>query len=409
MKTIRTTFKNREGITISARLEQPNNQYPLTYAIFAHCFTCSKSLRAVNSISRALTDKGIAVLRFDFTGLGESEGDFADTNFSSNVSDLLDASEFLAKEYEAPSILIGHSLGGAAVLMAAKYLDNIQAIATIGSPAEPVHVQNQFGYKIEKIKEEGIAKVTLAGREFTIKKQFLDDLENTNLLDTVRDLKKAILVMHSPHDKTVGIRNAEMIYKAAFHPKSFVSLDGADHLLLKNKEDAIYVGEVIASWAKRYVNIPKKDKLRTNQAVVVKTGEGYTTEITMGKHNLTADEPENVGGNDFGPSPYDLLLASLGACTGMTLRMYANRKKWDLKSVKVHLSHKKDYAKVCEECIDDESKAGKSDKKIDIFDRELELEGDLDDTQRQRLLQIANKCPVHRTLHGEVEVNTKLK
>jgi uncharacterized OsmC-like protein/pimeloyl-ACP methyl ester carboxylesterase len=404
MKTTQLTIQNRDNITISARLEQPNDQHPLAYAIFAHCFTCSKSLRAVNSISRALTSKGIAVLRFDFTGLGESEGDFAETNFSSNVSDLLDVSEFLEKNYLAPSILIGHSLGGAAVLMAAKYLDNITAIATIGSPSEPVHVQNQFGYKIEEIKDEGIAKVTLAGREFTIKKQFLEDLENTNLLETVRNLKKAILVMHSPHDKTVSIKNAEQIYKAAFHPKSFVSLDGADHLLMNNKADAVYVGEVIATWARRYITLPKENKLKTNQAVVVKTEETFTTEISAGKHSLTADEPESVGGNGFGMNPYELLLASLGACTGMTLRMYANRKKWDLKSVKVHLNHKKDYATACEECISDKPKT-----KIDIFDRVIELEGDLDEKQKARLMDIADKCPVHRTLHGEVEVNTILK
>jgi putative redox protein len=278
-------------------------------------------------------------------------------------------------------------------------------VATIGSPSEPVHVSDQFGYKIEEIRGEGIAKVTLAGRAFTIKKQFLDDLENTNLLETVRGLKKAILVMHSPHDKTVGIRNAEQIYKAAFHPKSFVSLDNADHLLMNNKEDAVYVGEVIATWAKRYIELPKESKLRTSQAVVVKTEETFTTEISTGTHSLTADEPESVGGNDFGPSPYELLLASLGACTGMTLRMYANRKKWDLKSVKVHLSHKKDYIEACEECVSDNAKKGK----IDVFDRVIELEGNLDDKQKARLLNIADKCPVHRTLHGEVEVNTVLK
>lgn len=406
MKTTRLTFQNRDNITISARLEQPNDQYPVAYAIFAHCFTCSKSLRAVNTISRALTQKGIAVLRFDFTGLGESDGDFADTNFSSNVSDLLDAAAFLEKEYAAPSILVGHSLGGSAVLMAAKYLDSVTAVATIGSPSEPVHVSHQFGYKIEEIKDSGLAKVTLAGREFTIKKQFLDDLESTNLLETVRNLKKAILVMHSPHDKTVGIKNAEQIYMAAFHPKSFVSLDGADHLLMNNKADAAYVGEMIATWAKRYIELPKESKLRTSKSVVIKTEDTFTTEISTGKHSLTADEPESYGGNDFGPSPYELLLSGLGACTGMTLRMYANRKKWDLKSVKVHLSHKKDYATLCNECISEDVLTN---KKIDIFEKEIELEGNLDAKQKQRLLEIADKCPVHRTLHGDVEVNTILK
>ncbi len=406
MKTTRLTFQNRDGIIISARLEEPNNQYPIAYSIFAHCFTCSKSLRAVNTICRALTDKGIAVLRFDFTGLGESEGDFADTNFSSNVSDLLDAAAFLKENYQAPNILIGHSLGGSAVLMAAKYLDEVKAIATIGSPAEPIHVSDQFGYQVEEIKDKGIAKVTLAGREFTIKKQFLEDLEKTDLLQTVRELKRAILVMHSPHDKTVGIANAKKIYDAAFHPKSFISLDGADHLLLENKQDAVYVGEVIASWARRYITLPKENKLRTDKAVIIKTEDTFTTEISTGKHNLTADEPESVGGNDFGPSPYELLLASLGACTGMTLRMYANRKKWDLKAVKVHLNHQKDYVSVCQDCISDEHKKG---AKIDKFERVIELEGDLDEKQKTRLLEIADRCPVHRTLHGEVEISTVLK
>jgi len=406
MKTTRLTFQNRDGIIISARLEEPNNQYPIAYSIFAHCFTCSKSLRAVNTICRALTDKGIAVLRFDFTGLGESEGDFADTNFSSNVSDLLDAAAFLKENYQAPNILIGHSLGGSAVLMAAKYLDEVKAIATIGSPAEPIHVSDQFGYQVEEIKDKGIAKVTLAGREFTIKKQFLEDLEKTDLLQTVRELKRAILVMHSPHDKTVGIANAKKIYDAAFHPKSFISLDGADHLLLENKQDAVYVGEVIASWARRYITLPKENKLRTDKAVIIKTEDTFTTEISTGKHNLTADEPESVGGNDFGPSLYELLLASLGACTGMTLRMYANRKKWDLKAVKVHLNHQKDYVSVCQDCISDEHKKG---AKIDKFERVIELEGDLDEKQKTRLLEIADRCPVHRTLHGEVEISTVLK
>lgn len=405
MKTTKLSFGNRDGITISARLEEPNNQYPIAYAIFAHCFTCNKSLRTVNTICRALTEKGIAVLRFDFTGLGESAGDFANTNFSSNVNDLLDAAAYLKENYQTPNILIGHSLGGSAVLMAAKYLDKVTAVATIGSPAEPVHVSDQFGYKIEEIKEKGLAKVTLAGREFTIKKQFLEDLENTDLLQTVRELKRAILVMHSPHDKTVGIENAKKIYDAAFHPKSFVSLDNADHLLLKNKADAVYVGEIIASWARRYIELPKAEKLRTQKAVITKTEDTFTTEISTGKHSLTADEPDSVGGNDFGANPYELLLASLGACTGMTLRMYANRKKWDLKSVKVHLNHRKDYAEICKDCIADDHKKG---SKIDKFERVIELEGDLDEKQKARLMEIADRCPVHRTLHGEVEISTVL-
>ena len=403
MKTIKLTFPSAIGYQLSAKLEQPIDNHPIAYAIFAHCFTCNKNLRAVSNISRALTNADIAVLRFDFTGLGQSEGDFADTNFSSNVEDLVAAANYLKIHYKAPSILIGHSLGGAAVLMAGGLIDSVKAIATIGAPSEPVHVAKQFGYQVKIIEEKGVAEVTLAGRPFRVKKQFLEDIRSTKLGGIIRNLKKALLVMHSPQDLTVTIDNATKIYHAAFHPKSFVSLDGADHLLTKTA-DSLYVGEVIASWAKRYIDIPKELPLRTNKQVVVRTGEKFTTQIKTGHHSLVADEPERVGGNDFGPSPYELLLASLGACTGMTLRMYATRKKWDLQSITVHLNHSKDYVKVASAVGDQGGKP----KKIDIFERILELEGNLDSQQRHRLLEIANKCPVHRTLHGEVEILTQL-
>ncbi len=402
MKTKRVTFQNKTGYTLSARLELPVDRHPKACAIFAHCFTCSKNLNAVTNISRALTKNGIAVLRFDFTGLGESEGDFADTSFSTNIDDLISAADYIGGNYESPSILIGHSLGGAAVLVAASRLESVKAVATIGAPYNPAHVKHLFASDIDKIEADGEAKVNLAGRPFTIKKQFLDDVDKANSKDNIRSLGKALLVLHSPQDETVSIDNATSIYKAAKHPRSFVSLDGADHLLT-NKKDSVYVGEVISSWASRYVEVAEEDDLKTSQQVVVETTQdGYTTQINAGGHRLTADEPESVGGNNFGPTPYGYLLSALGACTSMTLRMYADRKKWVLKEVRVHLSHEKIYKQDCEEC-------DTRDSKIDTIERQIELVGNLDEEQKQRLLEIADRCPVHKTLHTKMKIITYLK
>lgn len=399
MKSIKVQFKNKNGESLAARLELPLDAQPHNYAIFAHCFTCTKNLTAVRNISRALTQEGIAVLRFDFTGLGESEGDFADTNFSSNVEDLVAACDFLKNEYQAPSILVGHSLGGAAVLVAKQYVPEVKAIVTIGAPYDPSHVSHLLEEAIEEIKAKGKATVRLAGRPFTIKKQFLDDIEKIHSFGLIKNLGAALLVMHSPQDDTVGIDNATHIYKAAQHPRSFISLDGADHLLTQ-KEDSTYVGNTIAAWVRRYVDIPEAASLSTDHQVVTRTGEeGYTTEIVAGKHHLLGDEPSSVGGNDLGPTPYDFLAIALGTCTGMTLRMYANRKGWDLKEAKVHLQHSKIHANDCQDC---ETKEGK----IDYIQRVIELEGNLDEEQRKRLLEIADRCPVHRTLHSEVKVET---
>lgn len=402
MKSIKIQLPNQQGIQLSARLELPLDSHPQTYAIFAHCFTCNKNLTAVRNISRALTQNGIAVLRFDFTGLGESEGEFADTNFSSNVTDLVAAAQYLNDHYQAPEILIGHSLGGAAVLMAAHDLPTIKAVATIGAPAEPVHVTHLLEDSVGTIEQTGNAEVTIGGRPFKVKKQFLDDLNDQNIATCIHHLNKALLVLHSPQDLTVTIDNAAKIYKTARHPKSYVSLDGADHLL-SNKADSLYVGEVIATWAKRYITIPPPPSISAIKRVATRTGAvGYTTDIKAGRHYLTGDEPESVGGNDFGPTPYDFLAASLGTCTGMTLRMYADRKKWDVQNITVHLQHSKEYPA--------DYKTAKNKKvKIDKIERILEIEGNLDEKQRKRLLEIADKCPVHRTLHGDIVVETKLK
>ncbi len=398
----KVSFLNSDGQELSARLELPSDQAPHSYAIFAHCFTCNKNLSAVRNIARAMNEKGIAVLRFDFTGLGESEGEFEETNFSSNVTDLLCASSFLSENYKAPSLLIGHSLGGAAVIFAAEKLENVIAVATIGAPSAPQHVQHLFQSGLEEIAENGKAEVAIGGRPFTIKKDFIDDLETKTMELTLKNLRKPFLVIHSPQDETVGIQNARELYQYAHHPKSFISIDNADHLLSR-KEDSVYVGNVIAGWAERYLEIPEKENLSTPHQVAVSIGnEGFTSEVIAGNHRLTADEPKDFGGNDFGPSPYDFVASGLGACTAMTMRMYAERKKWNLQKVIVHVNHGKEHAM-------DAQEENTPQRKIDVFKREIEIYGELDESQRQRLMQIADKCPVHKTLEANAKIETKIK
>jgi uncharacterized OsmC-like protein/pimeloyl-ACP methyl ester carboxylesterase len=375
---------------------------PAAFALFAHCFTCTKNLSAIRNISNALTNNSIAVLRFDFTGLGESEGDFADTNFSSNIGDLIAAAEFLEEEYKVPQILIGHSLGGAAVLRAAFKLNKAKAVIVIGAPFDPVHIKNLLRDDLNTIEDKGKAKVSIGGRPFEIKKQFLDDILSNKSEVEIEKLGKALLILHSPQDNIVGIDNAAKIYKAAKHPKSFVTLDGADHLL-SSKEDSIYAGEIISTWVKKYIKYPKADPLTSEKRVVVRVGEsGYTTEVKAGNHPFLSDEPESAGGNDLGPTPYDLLAAALGACTAMTLRMYADRKKLDLQEIKIHLQHSKTHADDCSDCENPSSK-------LDQIERVIELEGNLTAENKQRLLEIADKCPVHRTLVSDIKINTSLK
>ena len=398
-------FANAAGQKLSARLDLPVDGKPIAYALFAHCFTCSKNIKAIGHISRALTLERIAVLRFDFTGLGESEGEFADTNFSSNVEDLLWAAEFMQEEYEAPTILIGHSLGGAAVLQAAERIPSSQAVVTIAAPADPGHVKFALGHTKEIIERQGEAHVDLAGRRFKIKKQFLDDLESVHMQKTIENLNRALLIFHSPTDDVVGIENAARIYKAARHPKSFISLDKADHLLM-NPNDSRYVGSVIAAWATKYIDVDRRNAKReqvTEKRIVARTGQaGFLTDILVNDHSMVADEPLAVGGTNLGPTPYDFLVAGLGACTSMTLRMYADRKGWPLDSVTVRLKHQKIHSDDCETCDD-------STGMLDLIDRDIELAGPLDNDQKKRLKEIANKCPVHRTLQSEIVINTTLK
>lgn len=400
-KAQKVTFKNNSGFDLSAVLEFPADTQPYAYAIFAHVFTGNKSLTATRHIARALTQNGIAVLRFDFTGLGDSEGNFADTNFSSNVEDILAAANFLEENYKAPKILIGHSLGGAAVIFAASQLESIKALATVGAPSEPEHVTHLLRDKVEDIKKLGKANVNIGGRVFTIKKQFLEDLQSKDMFNILKELKKPIMVLHSPQDNIVQIENAAKIYHAAFHPKSFISLDGADHMLT-DKLDAAYAGDLISHWVKRYIKMPKKEILKTDKSVVAKLGPiGYTAEIRAGDHGLLADESEDVGGDDFGPSPYQYLAVALASCTVMTLQMYAREQKWNLQNVNVHIDYDKRYVDDCNGCTE-------KPRRIDIFKKVIDLEGDLDETQRARLMEIADLCPVHRTLHHTAEIHTTL-
>ncbi len=402
MKIKKETFENKDGEKISAVLDLPVDQKPHNYAVFAHCFTCSKNLSAVKNISRALTSNGFGVLRFDFTGLGESEGDFSDTNFSSNVDDLINVTEQFGKKYAAPTLLIGHSLGGAAAIVAANSLPEIKAVATIAAPSNTEHVKKLLTSDIDEIKTKGEATVNLSGRKFKIKKQFIDDLDNNNIQKIVKKWGKSLLIFHSPLDEIVGIDNASEIFTAAKHPKSYISLHDADHLLSEPK-DSLYVGETISMWASGYLDIPVPDKQKSNMQVVASLGEDkYTTQVQAGKHSFTADEPEKRGGNDYGPNPYDLLASAVATCKAMTMKMYAERKKWDLKEVDVHVTHSKDHAEDCNKCEDS------SDAMIDKFDVLIDLEGDLNDTQRERLLEISAKCPVHRSLQNDIEFHSEL-
>jgi len=403
MSLQKVLFYNKSGQQLAGRLELPANQLPHNFVLFAHCFTCNKNLLAIKNISKSLTSNGFGVLRFDFTGLGESEGDFADTNFSGNVEDLVAAAEYLRKTYKAPGLLIGHSLGGAAALIAASEISSIKAIATIAAPSDPVHVKNLLRSNIEEINLKGKAVVNIGGRDFTIKKQFLEDLERKTLPQIVKGLRKPILILHSPQDQIVAIKNAEEIYVAAHHPKSFISLDGADHLL-SNKKDSTYTGSVISGWAKRYLEIPPDKRVSSEHQVVASldSEDGFSTSMKVGNHYMMADEPEEFGGNDFGPSPYELVSAGLSACTAMTIQMYVKRKGWDLQNVEVHTSYSKSHAEDCQDC---ESPG----TKIDTFHRELKLTGSIDEKKVQRILEIADKCPVHKTLHSETQVITHLK
>jgi putative redox protein len=395
------TFSGSRGANLAARLELPDAA-PVAAALFAHCFTCSKDSHAASRVARALARRGLAVLRFDFTGLGGSGGDFANTDFSSNVEDLLAAAEFLRARGLAPKLLIGHSLGGAAVLAAAGRVPEAAAVATIAAPSDPAHVVAQLGDSLARIAAEGEGQVAIAGRSFRIRQSFIDDVSGQKLEDAVAALRKPLLIFHAPRDQVVGIEHATRIFVAAKHPKSFISLDDADHLLTR-EADADYVANVLTAWASRYLGAAAPAELpplEPGLVEVAETREGtFTERVRVGRHVLRADEPAASGGTDTGPGPYDYLLAGLGACTAMTLRLYADRKSWPLAKVTVRLRHGRIHAQDCADC---ETKEGL----VDHIERAIMVEGPLDEAQRARLLEIADKCPVHRTLTSEIKIAT---
>jgi putative redox protein len=401
--TERFQFASSEGHQLAASLDLPERE-PVAYALFAHCFTCGKDVLAAKRIAVALAAKGIAVLRFDFTGLGSSEGDFANSTFSSNVADLVRAADHLRETRKAPAILIGHSLGGAAILAAAVQIPDAKAVVTIAAPSDPAHVTGLFKDRIEDIRRHGKVEVSLAGRPFNISSEFLDDIAEHSLMEHVTKLHRALLIMHSPTDDTVGIDNATRLFVAARHPKSFVTLAGADHLL-SERRDAAYVADVIAAWAERYFDpVAPEQAVDLGEAprnVVVRETRNskFQQTVAIEPHRMLADEPVAAGGEDSGPGPYDFLLAGLGACTSMTMRLYADRKSLPLDRVTVTLKHSKIYAQDCAEC---ETKAGM----LDQIDRVIAMEGNLDAEQRKKLMEIADKCPVHRTLTSEIHIVT---
>ncbi len=404
MKRSKLNIQNKKGLKLQAYLELPANQKPNYFAIFAHCFTCTSSLSAVKNISRALTNYGFGVVRFDFTGLGRSEGEFAESHFSANVDDLVAVSNYMDSNYEAPSLLVGHSLGGAAVLSAASQLEHIKAVATIGAPATVSHVTHLFSHGIEEVKEKGEVEVNIGGRPFKINKDFVEDFGKTDLPSIVKELRKPLLILHAPTDTVVGIKNAEQLYHHAHHPKSFVTLDNADHLL-SNPNDSQYAGNIIGTWVQRYFEPKENIMLETKGEQLVGhlnlIEDNFTTSIQTKNHTMVADEPSAVGGDDFGPSPYEYLNAGLVACTAMTLKMYAERKQWDLQEVFVYVTHSRKHS-------DDLGLDIEKPTYLDHISKKLKFVGNLDETQKERLKEIASKCPVHKTIASEVIFNTTI-
>ena len=394
-----TTFANKDGVQLAAILELPDAKINY-YALFAHCFTCGKDILAATYIANTLALNGVAVLRFDFTGLGESQGDFSNTNFTSNVADLLSAADYMRNNYQAPQLLVGHSLGGTAALHASSDIAECKAVVTIGSPASADHLLHLFKQDVENIQKDGTALVDVAGRDFDIQQQFIEDLKAHNTEDVISKLRKALLVFHSPIDDVVSIDQAGIIFTKAKHPKSFITLDNANHLL-SNNSDASYVANTIVAWAQRYIDCheDESEELSKGQVQVLEANRKFLRKVMTDDHQWYADEPTAFGGSNRGPDPYEHLLAAVGTCTSMTIRMYANRKKWPLEDVQITLEHTREHIKDCQDC-DNES------GKVELIIRKIKLTGDLDESQRKRLLEIADKCPVHKTIVGNLKINT---
>ncbi|MEJ6388217.1 bifunctional alpha/beta hydrolase/OsmC family protein [Gymnodinialimonas ulvae] len=402
MHTERFTFPGHSGDQLAARLDLPEGPH-LATALLAHCFTCGKDIMAARRIAARLAAQGIAVLRFDFTGLGHSGGEFENTSFTSNVDDLVAAADALTARGMAPALIIGHSLGGAAVLRAAGQIPSIKAVTTIAAPFDPEHVTHNFNDALDDIVAQGSGEVILGGRPIRIGAGFVEDVKASELAPDIANLGRALLVMHAPRDETVGVENATRIFLAAKHPKSFVTLDDADHLITR-QADADYAADVIASWAGKYLDLRHPAAPSGAPEGVTRVDEidpnGFRQDIFAGpKHHVVADEPASYGGTDRGLTPYQFLAAGLGACTSMTIRMYARRKKWALDDISVDVTHSRVHAQ------DAQVEVGP----LDEFTRKITLTGNLDAAQRQRLLEIADKCPVHRSLEAGAHIKTELK
>lgn len=389
------TFQNEEGRPLSGLLESPEGT-PRGWAIFAHCFTCGKDSRAAVHISRALSRAGIGVLRFDFagTGIGSAHGEAV--SFASDVTDLKSAANAMTAAGMTPSLLIGHSLGGTAALVAAADLPDIVAVATIGAPAELQHILKVFNASdLDTVRRDGEASVEIAGRPFLIRRSFIDAVAEVDVEKAVAALRRPLLVLHSPIDQVVGIEHASRIFVAARHPKSFVSLDMADHLIA-DAANANFVSAMVATWANRYLSplvadLPQVEAADGVEAIETLAGK-FQLRVRSGKHTIFSDEPASVGGLGSGLSPYELVSAGLAACTVMTMRLYANRKGFPLERASTRVEHKKVADMV----------------PPDRFTRTIVLEGPLDEEQRARILEIADRCPVDLTLIRGSDVQTDL-
>lgn len=391
MAAIRFDFQNRVGRALSGVLETGDGP-PVAYAVFAHCFTCSKASLAAVRVSRALAARGIGVLRFDFTGLGDSEGEFGG-GLSSDAADVVDAARAMGERGMAVKLLVGHSFGGAAVIAAAADLDSVAAVATIAAPAGADHVLRNIPAEVAELTDDESREVVIEGRPFRLSGAFVRDVREQDQTRRIATLGRALLVMHSPVDATVGIDNASHIFLTAKHPKSFVSLDRADHLLTR-PADADYAAGVIAAWASRYLPAAPAPQVAEPAPGVIRveeTGAGaYQNAVVAAGWRALADEPVEIGGLGTGPSPLEWVAAGLGACTSITCRMYADRKAWPLRRITVEVVHTPRTATA-----------------KDRFDRAIRFEGDLDETQRARLFEIADRCPVHRALVEGSVVTTR--
>ena len=400
--SLRFSFENASGLQLAAIVDLPI--LPIKYfALYAHCFSCGKDILVAARIARSLAAKGIAVMRFDFTGIGSSEGSFEESNFTNNCLDIVAATEYMRQHYQAPRLLIGHSLGGTAMLNAAEHIPEAAAIVSIAAPASPDHVLSHFESEVDKLEKQEKVDIELANKTLTISRDFVADLKQHSLLEKISQLRKALLIFHSPIDNIVSINEASKIFVAAKHPKSFISLDKADHLITE-KKDIEYIAEAINAWALRYIDadIAEVPKIDSGEVLVGEGNNNFLREVASDDHAWFSDEPIAVGGDNLGPDPYEQLLSSLGTCTSMTLRMYVNHKGWQVDDIQVELKHSRQHIQDCEQ-------PDKKLCKIELIEKLITITGQLDEKQLKRLTEVADRCPVHKTLLGEIKIQSNFE